>query len=85
MTIFLLILCLVFGFLAFRHFRNGRFIWGVIAAFGSLLMFGSVLVDYLRATDQLTKSTPPVQAEPGNAAPEIRDYDPTAASQAPAS
>lgn len=38
-----------FGFFAFRHFRNGRAIWGVIASFGSLLGAASLWVDYQRA------------------------------------
>jgi hypothetical protein len=80
MTILFFILCLVFGFFAFRHFRNGRFIWGVVAAFGSLLMAGSVWVDYQRATGGASADTSSDAAKapvPAQAGPEIRDYVPS--------
>ncbi len=78
MTVWIFILGLVFGFLAIRHFRNGRPIWGSVAAFGSLLMAGSVWVDYQRATAGPDEPAPSATlAAPAEAAPEIRDYQPS--------
>lgn len=49
MTIVGLLMLLVFGGLAVRHFVNGRYVWGVVAALGSLLGAGSLWADYQRA------------------------------------
>jgi hypothetical protein len=82
-TIFAFVMFFVFGFFAIRHFRNGRFIWGVAAALGSLLFAGSVWVDYMRAAALSDGPAAPAQGAsaqgaPTQAAPVIRDYDPGA-------
>jgi|GEM_PF-7049217 len=76
MTLLFLGLCLVFGFLAFRHFSNGRFIWGTFAALGSLLMAAAVWVDGQRASassGNVAASDEPESVQPG---PKIGDYRP---------
>ena len=50
MTLVGLGLLFVFGFFAVRHFRNGRYVFGVFAAFGSLLGAASLWVSYQVAT-----------------------------------
>ena len=84
MTLLFLGLCLVFGFFAFRHFSNGRFIWGAFAALGCLLMAGAVWVDYQRAGDAAGKAgqassssaSSPSSASPADAVqPVIADYN----------
>lgn len=76
MTILFLGLCLVFGFLAVRHFANGRFIWGSFAALGSLLMAGAVWVDAQRATASSGDTATSEAAESAQPAPKIGDYRP---------
>jgi hypothetical protein len=51
MTIIGLGMVLVFGFLAFRNFRSGRFFWGGVSSIGMLLGMASLWVDYERATN----------------------------------
>ncbi len=60
MTILFIALFLVFGFMAIRNFRNGRFFWGLITGLGCLLMAGAVWVDYQRASaaDETTSAQP---------------------------
>lgn len=77
MTLLFLGLCLLFGFYAFRHFSNGRQIWGSIAAFGCLLMAGAVWVDFQRAGDEAERLAPS-PSQPSEKQPVIGDYKPPA-------
>ncbi len=76
MTLLFIGLCLVFGFFAFRHFSNGRFVWGAFAALGSLLMAGAVWVDFQRASDAVAESRPAPESSPAKSQPAIGDYTP---------
>ena len=57
MTMVGLGMVLVFGFLAFRNFRSGRFFWGAVTSFGVLIGAGSLWVDYQRATNPTIAQT----------------------------
>ena len=83
MTIVGLLMLVVFGFFAIRHFRNGRTFWGIMASIGSLLGAASLWVDYQRANpDAEQPSTVQPQPTPTSTsaepAPVIGDYDPDA-------
>lgn len=78
MTLLFLGLCLVFGFFAFRHFRNGRMVWGTFAGIGSSLMAGAVWVDFQRASDEVDKLAPVAKGSGPASPPVIGDYKPPA-------
>jgi hypothetical protein len=79
LTIVGLLMFVVFGFLAVRHFRNGRLFWAVATGFGSLLGAASVWVDYQRATaDPTVSSATSAPATSQEEQPVIGDYDPNA-------
>ena len=78
MTIIGLLMLVVFGFLAVRHFLGRRYVWAILASLGSLLGAGSLWVDYQRASngasDTEVSSTP--SPETSQSAPAIGDYQP---------
>lgn len=57
MTILFIGLFLVFGFHAFRNFRQGRTFWGSVSVVGCLLMVGAVWVDFQRSVHAETQIT----------------------------
>lgn len=77
MTLVGLAMLIVFGFLAVRHYLNGRYIWMVVAGFGSLVGAGSLWVDYMRANSPVQSGASAVPA-PASDAPVIGDYKPAA-------
>lgn len=79
MTLVGLGMMIVFGFLAVRHFRNGRLFWAIPASIGCLLGVASLWVDYMRATTDSTASVASAkQVEAPQDGPVIEDYDPSA-------
>ncbi len=57
MTLVFIGLFVVFGFLAFRNFSNGRIFWGLLTGVGCALMLGAVWVDYQRASQASGQTT----------------------------
>ena len=79
MTLLGLGMMIVFGFLAVRHFRNGRLFWAIPASIGCLLGAASLWVDYMRATsDGTAPATSATMASAPQTGPVIEDYDPSA-------
>ncbi|MGB3710843.1 MAG: hypothetical protein WA985_04060 [Erythrobacter sp.] len=58
MTIFALIMMGVFGFIAFRRFSSGRYLWGALSSFAVLIFAGTVWVDYQRHTTPVAQPDP---------------------------
>lgn len=80
MTLLFAGLCLVFGFFAFRHFRNGRMVWAAFAGLGCLLMIAAVWVDFQRASGAGAGSAASVEPTSSSSdEPVIQDYRPPAA------
>jgi hypothetical protein len=63
---------LVFGFITFRNFREGRLFWALVSGLGCLLGAAVLWVQYMKANDDGRPAPAPSATE----APVFGDYQP---------